>query len=79
VTPANTTDVVQFPSGTNQPTRESELAALEKAVYAHIRALRALGRVSVNTAEIASALNVSISEVESTIQALLRKGVKVST
>jgi hypothetical protein len=48
----------------------------EEAVYAHIQAVRALGKTQVGTAEIARALGISISDVEKTISALRVKGVK---
>ena len=50
---------------------------IEKAVYAHIRAVRALGKKTVNTAEIAEALSLSLEEVHGVLAALKRKGVKV--
>jgi hypothetical protein len=50
---------------------------LENAVYMHIRAIRTLGRTTINTTEIASALEVSLSDVESTLRSLEKKGVKV--
>ena len=50
---------------------------IEKAVYAHIRAVRALGKKTVNTAEIAEALSLSLQEVHGALAALKRKGVKV--
>jgi len=49
---------------------------LERAAYAYVRALRALGRTEVTTAEIASALRVSVAEVDATLAALTKKGVK---
>lgn len=51
-------------------------AAIEKAVYGHIRALRALGRDTVNTVEIAQALGISVKEVDASIANLRAKGVK---
>jgi Mn-dependent DtxR family transcriptional regulator len=51
---------------------------IENAVYAHIQAMRALGKTRVNTVDIAKALNLSLSEVEKTISALRHKGVKIA-
>lgn len=47
------------------------------AVYAHLRAMRSLGRVSVNTADIATSLGLSQSEVKEAVRLLKDKGVKV--
>jgi len=52
---------------------------IENAVYAHIRAMRELGKTQLNTAEIAEALGLSVTEVDSTLAALKKKGVKVLT
>jgi hypothetical protein len=49
---------------------------LENAVYAYIRALRALGRTQINTAEIADALSVPVNEVHNVVFSLRKKGVK---
>ncbi len=53
-------------------------ADVEKAVYAYIRALRALGRTSVNTLEVARALGIRPSDVDNALGALKSKGVKVA-
>lgn len=50
---------------------------LENAVYAHIQAVRALGRKKINTIEIANALSIPVPEVNRVIDALKKKGVKV--
>lgn len=57
--------------------KASDATSIERAVYAHIRAIRTLGRTSVNTAEIAKALSLSISQVERAVAGLKDKGVKV--
>jgi hypothetical protein len=71
------------------PTRNTALAAakalgqkskapdIESAVYAHIQAVRALGKTKITPEEIAAALGISISDVRGTIDALKTKGVKV--
>jgi hypothetical protein len=55
-----------------------DLDALARAVYLHIQAVRAMGRETVNTVEIAKALNVSVSTIERVIPLLKTKGVKVA-
>jgi hypothetical protein len=49
---------------------------VESAVYAHIQAVRALGRTQIEPQEIARALGLSVSQVQGTIAALKSKGVK---
>ena len=51
---------------------------IEAAVWAYIRAIRALGHRRVNTVEIANALSVSVDEVNRAIGSLRRKGVRVA-
>jgi len=48
----------------------------ENAIYAYIRAIRALGRTNVNTLDIADALSLSVSEVNRALSSLKKKGVK---
>jgi hypothetical protein len=50
---------------------------IESAIYAHIQAVRALGRTRIDTAEIAKALDLTPFQVERTISSLTRKGVKL--
>lgn len=52
--------------------------AIEAAVYAHIRALRALGKASANTADIALALNLPVSIVHQAAENLKSKGVRLA-
>ena len=47
------------------------------AVYSHIRAIRALGRTRVNSADISDALEIPRKEVDKAIRELTDKGVKV--
>ena len=49
---------------------------IEKAIYAHIRAVRALGRKRINTAEIAAALSLPLSDVNRALSSLRKKGVR---
>lgn len=51
---------------------------VQNAVYAHIRAIRALGRTQINTADVADALSLSVAEVNRAISSLGKKGIKVS-
>lgn len=50
---------------------------VEEAVYAHIQSARAHGMTSINTLDIADALNLPSKRVESAIRALRNRGVKV--
>ena len=68
--------VVAISSG-NFP-RSKSAADIEKAVYAHIQAVRALGRDQINTVEIANALSISQESVIAAIARLQGKGVRVA-
>lgn len=54
------------------------LSGVERAVFEHIRALRALGHVRVNTYDIAVAMRLPLADVEKTIATLESKGVRVA-
>lgn len=58
----------------------SEVSAesVQSAVYTYIKAIRALGRTQINTAEIADASSLSTSEVNRAIAALRGQGIKLS-
>lgn len=47
------------------------------AVYSYIRAIRSAGKVSVNTAEVAAALDLPQREVRQILSGLADKGVKL--
>jgi hypothetical protein len=49
---------------------------VENAVYAYIRAIRALGRTKITTGEVADALSLSAAEVNNALSSLRKKGVK---
>ena len=49
----------------------------ENAIYGYVRALRSLGRKTVDTVEIAEALFLPLNKVHNAIEALKKKGVKV--
>jgi ribosomal protein L20A (L18A) len=53
-----------------------EQKAVEDAVYAHLRAVRRLGRMSVTIAEVASALGLTPEVVSAAVDKLGAKGVK---
>jgi predicted HTH transcriptional regulator len=57
-------------------TRKAKAPNIESAVYAYIQAVRALGKTKITPEEIAAALDISISDVRGTIEALKNKGVK---
>lgn len=65
-----------YPVKDAAPRSHSNRKPLEDAVYGYIRAVRALGRTSVNTTEIASALGLPLGAVESALSALRDRGVK---
>jgi hypothetical protein len=50
---------------------------VQSAVYAHVRALRALGKTRVNSADIARSLGLSVREVEIAMVDLRDRGIKV--
>lgn len=58
-------------------TRKVSTSALENAVYAHIQAVRALGKTKISPEEIARALHLPLSTVQQSISALQSKGIKV--
>jgi hypothetical protein len=49
---------------------------VESAIYAHIKAIRSLGKHTINTEEIATALSLPVSVVNRAISGLRSKGVK---
>jgi len=49
---------------------------VQNAVYAYVRAIRALGRTKINTAEVADALSIPIAEVNGALSSLKKRGVK---
>ena len=49
---------------------------VENALYAYIRAVRALGRTKISTTEVASALSLPVVEVNSALSSLKKKGVR---
>lgn len=51
--------------------------SVEGAVFAHIKAIRSLGRTTVNASEIAKALDLPLGNVTIAVASLKSKGVKV--
>src|SRR4051812_44712430 len=51
---------------------------VEKAVYAHIQAVRALGRDTITTVEIATALSIPQEAVIAAVHRLRSKGVRIA-
>ena len=70
---------LSFPSVNNAANISPAATArdIESAVYAHIQAIRALGRTRTDSWEIAKGLGISQKEVEKTIASLTKKGVRV--
>jgi hypothetical protein len=75
---STTTDTVLLPAASKVPMQaRGSSKDIESAVYAHIQALRALGKTQVNTIEIARSLDLSLAIVEKVIADLRSKGVKI--
>ncbi len=62
-------------TGYRRPTRPKN--DIEGAVFAYIKAVRALGKTSVNSVDISRALALPLGEVEQAIQGLRGKGVRI--
>lgn len=65
-------------SGHQLATTTKGRAEVEKAVFAHIRAVRTLGHKTVNTRDVARALSLPTEMVEKVVAGLSKKGVKVA-
>lgn len=50
--------------------------SVQNAVYGYIRAVRALGRTKISTAEVADALSLKVPDVNGALSSLKKKGVK---
>ena len=67
-------------SGDSSPRRSRpghKVRDVERAVYAHIQALRALGQTTVNSVEISRALSLPLDRVEGALRQLQDKGVRI--
>lgn len=64
-------------SAGNQPAKKVS-SEVERAVFAHIQAVRALGRNEINTFEIAQALSLSPETVVMAVARLRDKGVRIA-
>jgi biotin operon repressor len=49
---------------------------IRDSIWAHIQAIRTLGRTQINTQEIADALSISVQEVNDALEALKEHGVR---
>jgi hypothetical protein len=78
VSVTTSTGIMTFAAAAIPPARGVHVDSkkLESAVYAHIQAVRALGRTQIEPQEIARALGLTVAQVQGTIQALKAKGVK---
>ena len=65
---------VEYPVRARRAKRSNK--SVETAVYAHIRAVRSLGRPRVTTPEVAAALSLPIAEVNRASSSLEKKGVR---
>jgi len=79
LTSTNTADTVIVSSvgSTRRGNSPRKNARIEAAVYAYLRARRALGVTSLNSVEIARALNLTNDVVEAAVATLRNKGVKL--
>jgi hypothetical protein len=77
--PITTTDSVSVGAKSTVTVSARKISAkeVENAVYAHIQAVRALGKTKIAPEEIARALDLPVSAVEHSLSALQSKGVKV--
>ena len=62
-------------TGSRRGTRAQK--EIEAAVYAHIRAIRALGHIHVDSSTVAQALSLPVTDVEAAMRNLSDKGVRV--
>jgi len=51
---------------------------VENAVYGYLQAIRALGKTTLNTVEVAAALSLSVADVNKAVMSLSKKGVKLA-
>lgn len=83
LSPAVATTVQSFTIGAFDHSRDRTVAAqqraYEKAIFWHIRAVRAMGRKNINTIEISRALTIPLAKVELAISALKDRGIEEAT
>lgn len=79
VTPTTVTATVSVGAKSTVTVTARKISAsdLQEAIYAHIQAIRALGKTRVTPEEIARALDLSVSTVEGAVAALQSKGIRV--
>jgi len=75
-TESTTSGQIQFSFAPRARRSARANTSVQNAVYAYIRAVRALGRTEINTSEVAAALSLSVAEVNSALSSLRKRGVK---
>jgi hypothetical protein len=75
-TAVETKALVDIPQPAQSERRSQGGPDIESAVYSHIQAVRALGKTTVETADIASALSLPVAAVNRAIQRLRSRGVR---
>lgn len=63
-----------YMQGRKRPVADKDM---EAAVYAHVRAVRALGRTTINTLELSRSLGLPLAKVEKAVSNLRSKGIKI--
>jgi hypothetical protein len=69
-------DVFVSTDSTPVSRRATQNKNIVNAIYAYIRALRSLGRTTINTDEIAEGLSLNVNEVNRAVSALRSRGVR---
>jgi hypothetical protein len=59
-----------------KPEHQRSSKSVEAAVYGFVRAVRALGKTQINTADIAKALGLPVSKVDEVLPKLIGKGIR---
>jgi hypothetical protein len=72
----STSTAPEFPKVRRVPARRVS-KSVDGAVFSYIKAVRALGRTRINTADIAVALRLPMREVDRAVGRLAGKGVKI--
>ncbi len=67
-----------IPAPKTKASKKAEGKKIDAAVFAYIQALRALGRDTVNTLEIATGLGLSVKAVDEAAKRLAGKGVRLA-
>jgi DNA-binding CsgD family transcriptional regulator len=78
--PSSASTVATVPTGLQiAPARKARTSArtIQNAIFAHMQAMRALGRTQLSTGEIATALSISRDDVQGALASLRKRGVKI--